>query len=138
MIQVATRTASSKAGTNSKPKSQAKSGSAGLPSRAEQARSAAQSAVDLPVGAVLEASDRVAELVEPFTGRSAARKQLRSYRTQLRRTVRRSERRGAKARHKVTSEARKRQRRARKIVEDRTSRAQGLVDQATEQLAALR
>jgi len=115
----------------------------------EQARAAAQSAVDVPVGAVLEVSDRVAELVEPFNGPTAARKQLRTYGTQLRRSVKRSERRGASARRKATSEARKtrtrlerqareRQQRVRQAIEAPTSRAQSLVDQVGEQLAALR
>ncbi len=118
----------------------------------------------MPVGAVLEVSDRVAELVEPFSGRTAAQKQLKSYGTQLRRTVKRSERRGAtarrkaatearKTRNKVEREARKRQRRVettlkrnrseveqrvRKAIEVPTSRAQELVDQVGDQLAALR
>jgi hypothetical protein len=146
---VATKSSSTKASRNSKPKTQAKSTPAPAPSRAEQARTAVESAVDVPVGAVLEASDRVAELVEPFAGRSAARKQLRSYGTQLRRTVKRSERRGASARRKATTEARKtrnrverearrRQQRVRKALDDQTSRAQGLVDQVSEQFAALR
>ncbi len=147
-----------------KPKSQAKSTPTPAPSRVEQARAAAQSAVDVPVGAVLEVSDRVAELVEPFNGRTAAQKQLKSYGTQLRRTVKRSERRGAtarrkaatearKTRNKVEREARKRQRRVettlkrnrteveqrvRKAIEVPTSRAQDLVDQVGDQLAALR
>lgn len=56
---------------------------------------------------MLEVSDRVAELVEPFSGRSAAQKQFKSYGTQLRRTVKRTERRGATARRKATTEARK-------------------------------
>ena len=77
------------------------------PSRAEQARSVAQSAVDLPVGAVLEVSDRVTELVEPFAGREAAQKQFKSYGNQLRRTAKRTERRGASARRKAATEARK-------------------------------
>jgi hypothetical protein len=72
-----------------------------------QARTAAQRAVDLPVGAVLTVTDRVAELVEPFTGRTSAEKQLKSYRAELRRRVKRTERRGATARRKATSEARK-------------------------------
>lgn len=155
---------SSKASSTAKSKSKSQVKSAPAPSRAEQARAAAQSAVDVPVGAVLEVSDRVAELVEPFTGRSAAQKQLKSYGTQLRRTVKRSERRGASARRKaatearktrnrVEREARKRQRRVettlkrnrteveqrvRKTIEDQTSRAQDLVDRAGEQLSALR
>jgi uncharacterized protein YfcZ (UPF0381/DUF406 family) len=99
-----TRKASSK---GSKSKSQAKAVLSPAPTRVEQARAAAQTAVDVPVGAVLEVSDRVAELVEPFSGRTAAQKQLKSYGTQLRRTVKRSERRGAGVRRKATTEARK-------------------------------
>jgi len=72
-----------------------------------QTRSVAETAVDLPVGAVLSVTDRVSELVEPFTGRSAAEKQLKSYRTELRRRVKRTERRGTTARKRATSEARK-------------------------------
>jgi hypothetical protein len=93
--------------SKSKPKTQAKTTPAPAPSRVEQARAAAERAVDVPVGAVLEVSDRVAELVEPFSGRSAAQKQFKSYGTQLRRTVKRTERRGATARRKATIEARK-------------------------------
>lgn len=122
-------TKSSKASSNSKPKSQAKS-VAPAPTRVEQARAAAESAVDLPVGAVLEVSDRVAELVEPFSGRSAAQKQLRSYGTQLRRTVKRTERRGAGARRKAATEARKTRnrvereaRKRRRTVEQRVRKA---------------
>jgi hypothetical protein len=76
-------------------------------SEKNQARSVAESAVDLPVGAVLSVTDRVTELVEPFTGRSGAEKQLKSYRTELRRRVKRTERRGTSARKRATSEARK-------------------------------
>jgi hypothetical protein len=72
-----------------------------------QTRSVAETAVDLPVGAVLSVTDRVGELVEPFTGRSAAEKQLKSYRTELRRRVKRTERRGTTARKRATTEARK-------------------------------
>jgi predicted nucleic acid-binding Zn-ribbon protein len=72
-----------------------------------QARTAAETAVDLPVGAVLSLTDRVSDLVESFTGRSAAEKQLKSYRTELRRRVKRTERRGTTARKRATTEARK-------------------------------
>jgi hypothetical protein len=149
---------------SSKPKSKPKRAPAPPPTRVEQARAAAESAVDVPVGAVLEVGDRVVELVEPFSGRTAAEKQLKSYSTRLRRTVKRTERRGAvarrkaatearKTRNKVEREARKRQRRVettlkrnrteveqrvRKAVELPTSRAQDLVDQVGEQLSALR
>lgn len=159
-------TKTSKASTGSKPKSQAKSAPAPAPapSRGDQALAAAESAVDLPVGVVLEVSDRVAELVEPFTGRTAAEKQLKSYGTQLRRTAKRSERRGATARRKartearktrtkVEREARKRRRtvqttvkknrteveqRVRKAIDEQSTRAQSLVGQVSDQLAALR
>lgn len=104
-------TQSSKASSNSKPQSQAKpkaqAKTVSTPTRVEQARAVAESAVDLPVGAVLEVSDRVADLVEPFSGRSAAEKQLKAYGTRLRRTVKRTERRGSSARRKATTEARK-------------------------------
>lgn len=99
--------ASKPASKSSKSKSQSKVAPTPAPTRVEQARAAAQTAVDVPVGAVLEVSDRVAELVEPFSGRTAAQKQLKSYGTQLRRTVKRSERRGAGVRRKATTEARK-------------------------------
>jgi hypothetical protein len=92
--------------SNDKQKAKAKSAVA-TPSRAERARAAAERAVDVPVGAVLEVGDRVAELVEPFSGRGAAERQLKSYGTRLRRSVKRSERRGAGARRKATAEARK-------------------------------
>jgi hypothetical protein len=153
-----------KSKTKAKVKTAAKSTPAPALSRAEQVRSAAERAVDLPVGAVLQVSDRVADLVEPFSRRTAAEKQLKSYGTQLRRTVKRTERRGATARRKASAEARKtrnrverearrRQRRVettlkrnrdeveqrvRKAIDDQTSRAQSLVDQVGEQLSALR
>jgi predicted nucleic acid-binding Zn-ribbon protein len=72
-----------------------------------QARTVAETAVDLPVGAVLVVTDRISDLVEPFSGRTAAEKQLKSYRTELRRRVKRTERRGATARRRATNEARK-------------------------------
>jgi hypothetical protein len=65
-----------------------------------QARVVAETAVDLPVGAVLTVTERVTE-------RSAAGKQLKSYRTEIRRRIKRTERRGATARRKATTEARK-------------------------------
>lgn len=149
--------------STAKPKAQAKA-AAPAPSRVEHARSVAETAVDLPVGVVLEVSERLSDLAGPFTDRSAAERQLKSYRTQLTRTVKRTERRGATARRKAATEARKtrnrverqarkRQRdvqttlkrnrsevegRVRKAVEEQTARAQSLVDQVTDQIAALR
>ncbi len=127
-------------------------------------QSVAETALDLPVGAVLSVSDRISDLVEPWTGRDAAERQIKAYRTQLRRSLKRTERRGATARRKATAEARKtrarverearrRQRtvestlrrnrteleqRVRKTIDQQSSRAQDLVDQVTDQLSALR
>ena len=72
-----------------------------------QVQAVAESAVDLPVGAVLSVSDRISELVEPWTARSRAEKQISAYRSQLRKTLKRTERRGSSARKKATTEARK-------------------------------
>jgi len=131
-----------------KPKRTAKA-----PAEKGQVQSAAEAAVDLPVGAALAVSDRVADLVGPWTDRSSAEKQLRSYRTQVRKSLKRTERRGATARRRATTEARKTrktvERKARKrqrSVEQRVrsafdtpaNHAQGLVEQVTDQLAALR
>ena len=129
-----------------------------------QVFTAAETAVDFPVGIVLSVSDRVSDLVEPWTGRSSAEKQIKAYRTELRKTLKRTERRGTTARRKATTEARKTrnrverearkrqrsvettlkrnrddvERRVRKAIEEQTNRAQGLVGQVTDQLAALR
>ena len=125
-----------------------------------QAQVVAEAAVDLPVGAVLSVTDRVAELVEPFTGRVTAEKKIKAYRSELRRTLKRTERRGTSARRKATTEARRTRnrferearRRQRKVettlkrnrteVEQRvrkgTSRAQELVEQIGEQIPSIR
>jgi hypothetical protein len=135
MIFVPTK--SSNANPNPKPKSTAKS-AAPAPRRVGQARAAAESAVDLQVGAVLEVSDRVAELVEPFSGRGAAQKQLRSYGTRLRRTVKRTERRGAGARRKAATEARKTRNRVEREARKRRRTLEQGVRQVADQLPAFR
>jgi hypothetical protein len=129
-----------------------------------QAQVVAEAAVDVPVGLVLSVGDRVGELVEPFTGRDSAERKIKAYRTELRRTLKRTERRGSTARRKATTEARKtrnrverearkRQRkvettlkrnrteveqRVRKAIDEQTSRAQEIVEQVTDQLASIR
>ncbi|HEU4944201.1 MAG TPA: hypothetical protein VFT10_03480 [Solirubrobacterales bacterium] len=101
------------------------------------------------MGAVLELSDRVAELVEPLTGRTEAEKQLQAYRTRLRRTVKRTERRGTTARRKAAAEARKTRnrvereaRKRRRTLETQIKRNRDEVEQRVrkvgEQLSALR
>ncbi|HWM54799.1 MAG TPA: hypothetical protein VNO20_05380 [Solirubrobacterales bacterium] len=107
-----------------------------------QALTVAETVVDLPVGVVLGATDRITDLVEPFTGRSGADKQLKAYRTQLRRTLKRTERRGSTARRKATTNLKRNrdevEQRVRKAVDAQTSRAQDLVDQVGERLPTLR
>jgi len=95
-------TTQTKAGNGTKAKA--------APAEKGQARLTAERAVDLPVGTLLTVTERVTELVEPFTSRAGTEKQLKSYRAELRRRVKRTERRGATARRKATTEARKRQR----------------------------
>jgi hypothetical protein len=144
-----TKKASSNSKSSSSAKSKATPKQSSTTSSVDQARSFAESAVDLPVGAVLEVTDRVAELVEPFAGRSGAEKQLKSYGTRLRRTVKRTERRGATARRKATTEARKTRnrvereaRKRRRTVETTLKRNRSEVEQRVrqvgEQIAALR
>jgi hypothetical protein len=100
-------------GASAKPKAKA------TPRATPAEKNQALKAVDLPVGAVLTVADRVGELVEPFTGRTGAKKQLKSYRTQLRRRVKRTERRGTTARNRATSEARKTRERVERAVTER-------------------
>ena len=129
-----------------------------------QVQTVAETAVDFPVGIVLSVGDRVSDLVEPWTARTSAEKQLKGYRAQLRKSLKRTERRGSTARRKATTEARKTRnrverearkhqrtvestlksnrdeasRRVRTVVGDQTARAQGLVSTVGDQLAALR
>ncbi len=172
MIFMATQNRSKNGSTAKAGATKAKTGAKQVKSGAKQAATAeknqaqvvAQAAVDLPVGAVLSVTDRVSELVEPFTGRDSAERKIKAYRSELRRTLKRTERRGASARRKATSEAkktrnrvereaRKRQRtvettlkrnrneveqRVRKAVDEQANRAQELVEQLSEQLPTLR
>lgn len=120
-----------------------------------QVQSVAEAAIDLPVGVVLSVSGRVSDLVEPWTGRNSAEKQIKAYRAQLRKSLKRTERRGSSARRKATTEARKTRNRVergarkrqrsvestikrsrtevekqvRRAIDEQTNRAQGLVDQ---------
>jgi hypothetical protein len=129
-----------------------------------QVQSVIETAVDFPVGAVLSVSDRVSELVEPWSDRSKAQKQVSRYRTQVRKSLKRTERRGTTARRRATTEARKTrnrverearkhqrnvettlkhnrnevEKRVRRAIDEQATRAQGFVGTVSEQLAALR
>lgn len=72
-----------------------------------QVQAVVETAVDFPVGAVLTVSDRIADLAEPWTDRSKAEKQIKGYRDQLRKSLKRTERRGSTARRRAATEARK-------------------------------
>ncbi len=103
-----TKTQAKRTKTNAKrtANSAGRTAKAATPER-NQVQAVAETAVDLPVGVVLSVTDRVSELFEPWSGRNGAEKQIKAYRTQLRKTLKRSERRGATARRKATTEARK-------------------------------
>jgi hypothetical protein len=162
---MATQTKGTKAPTSkAKAKAQPKRAARPAPPEKSQAQVVAETAVDFPVGALLEVSGRLGELFESFSDRASAERRLKSYRTRLRRSVKRTERRGATARRKATSEARKArsrverearrrersvrtalkrnrkevEQRVRKAIDERASRASELVDQVGEQLSALR
>jgi hypothetical protein len=72
-----------------------------------QAQAMLETAVDFPVGVVLSASDRLSDIVEPWTSRSKAERELKSYRRQIEKAAKRTERRGTSARKRATTEARK-------------------------------
>jgi len=65
------------------------------------ARQTAERTVDVPVGVVLTVADRVNEVVEPFTKRETAERELKSFRTQVERELNKLERRGATSRRKA-------------------------------------
>src|ERR671934_355250 len=69
-------------------------------------RDTAERSVDVPVGAALIVADRFTELVEPFTSRQTAERELRSLRTRVERELNRLQRRGASARRKTRTRAR--------------------------------
>jgi len=162
---MAAATSNGKSSTK-RPAAKAKSTSSAKAATPEknQVQAVAETAVDFPVGVVLGVTDRLSELVDPWTDRVGAEKQIKAYRTQLRKTLKRTERRGTTARRKATTEAkktrtrvereaRKRRRtvettlkrnrnevesRVRKAIDEQATRAQDLVEQVTEQLSALR
>ena len=70
------------------------------------ARQAAERTVDVPVGAALVAAERVTDIVEPFTGRDTANRELKGIRTRVERELTKFERRGASARRKARTRAR--------------------------------
>jgi hypothetical protein len=136
--------------TQSRSKASSKNGSkaAAAPEK-NQAQVLAEAALDLPVGAVLTVTDRVGDLVEPFTTRTSAERKIKAYRSELRRTLKRTERRGTSARRRATNEAKKtrnrverearrRQRKVETTLKRNRTRAQELVEQIGDQIPSIR
>jgi hypothetical protein len=111
-------------GTNAQPKSTPTQPRTAAPSRSDSAkvreglskvrnggasyaRQTAERSVDVPVGAALTVADRVSDLVEPFTGRQSANRELKAIRTRVERELNRLERRGATARRKTRTRVRR-------------------------------
>ena len=93
------------------------------------ARQTAERSVDVPVGVVLTVADRVNEVVEPFTKRETAERELKSFRTQVERELNKLERRGATSRRKARTRARQTRNRFQRQVRQRRRRFETTVKQ---------
>jgi len=93
------------------------------------ARQTAERSVDVPVGVVLTVADRVNEVVEPFTKRETAERELKSFRTQVERELNKLERRGATSRRKARTRARQTRNRVQRQVKQRRRRFETTVKQ---------
>ena len=91
------------------------------------ARQTAERTIDLPVGAALTVADRVTDIVEPFTGRQTANRELKAIRTRVERELNRLERRGATARRKTRTRARRTRGRVERELTRRRRRVQTTV-----------
>ena len=93
------------------------------------ARQTAERTVDVPVGVVLTVADRVNDVVEPFTKRETAERELKSFRTQVERELNKLERRGATSRRKARTRARQTRNRVQRQVKQRRRRFETTVKQ---------
>jgi prefoldin subunit 5 len=93
------------------------------------ARQTAERSVDVPVGAVLTVADRLNEVVEPFTKRETAERELKSFRTQVERELNKLQRRGAQSRRKVRTRARQNRTRFQRELKQRRRQVQTTVKQ---------
>ena len=101
----------------------------GLNGSAAYARQTAERSVDLPVGVALTVADRVNEIVEPFTARQTAERELRSIRTRVQRELNRFERRGAGARRKARTRVRQTRNRVERELRQRRRKVETTVKQ---------
>jgi hypothetical protein len=83
------------------------------------ARRSTERAVDVPVGAALVSAERIAEMVEPWTGQTTRERELRGLRQQVRRELGKFERRGGTARRKANRTTRKARTRAERVLKQR-------------------
>jgi len=84
---------------------------------------------DVPVGAVLTVADRLNEVVEPFTKRETAQRELKSFRTQVERELNKLERRGAQSRRKARTRTRQTRNRFQREVKQRRRQVETTVKQ---------
>jgi prefoldin subunit 5 len=98
------------------------------------ARQTAERSLDVPVGVALTVADRVNEVVEPFTKRETAERELKSFRTQVERELNKLERRGATSRRKARTRARQTRNRLQREVKQRRRRFQTTVKQNRSQV----
>ncbi|MEK6326649.1 MAG: hypothetical protein AABM66_03865 [Actinomycetota bacterium] len=96
---------------------------------AAYARQTAERSVDVPVGVALAMADRVNGIVEPFTARQSAERELKSIRTRVERELNRFERRGASARRKTRTRVRQTRNRVEHELKQRRRKVQTTVKQ---------
>jgi predicted transcriptional regulator len=96
---------------------------------ASYARQTAERYVDVPVGVVLTVADRVNDIVEPFTKRETAERELKSFRTQVERELNKLERRGATSRRKTRTRVRQTRNRFERQLKQRRRKVQTTVKQ---------
>jgi hypothetical protein len=96
---------------------------------AAYARHTAERSVDVPVGAALTVVERVNEIIEPFTARQTAERELKSIRTRVERELNRFERRGAGARRKTRTRVRQTRNRVERELKQRRRKVQTTVKQ---------
>jgi hypothetical protein len=116
-------------GTNTQPKAAPTPPRTAPATRTDRARHAAERTVDVPVGAALTVADRVTGIVEPFTGRQTATRELKAIRTRVERELSRLERRGATARRKTRTRVRRTRGRVERELTRRRRRVEATVKQ---------
>ena len=123
------RTTTSRTQSATRARSDSARARGGLNGSAVYARQTAERSVDVPVGVALTVADRVNEIVEPFTARQSAERELKSIRTRVERELNRFERRGASARRKTRTRVRQTRNRVERELKQRRRKVQTTVKQ---------